>query len=267
VSPESPTATGSRSPAAWLTWAAASGAALLFVLLLGSNVPYWDEWELVPAITGHQPITFDFLWSLHNEHRIPLGRLVYLGLFALTHDFRAGMVFDVLALSAAGALLIETARRVRGRGAWVDGVFALLLLNPGHAENLLWSFQIPIVLIPVLLAVALSAAARMGVQPTAADVIGVAVPMALSPLCGAPGVVLATVTGGWLIWLCFRSRRWLLPGALGLLCWAIRSPTAGCAPSRAWGRCSRSRSARVLRGTGPGRPASSSWSSQARARP
>jgi hypothetical protein len=195
---------GPRSLAAWLTWAAATAAAVIFVLLLGSNVPYWDEWELVPAATGHQRIDVGFLWSLHNEHRIPLAKLVYLALFAGSHDFRSGALFQVLALAAASALLIEAARRVRGRGRFADGVFALLLLHPGHAENLIWSFQIAIVLFPVFLAITSSAAAGLGPQPSLRQALAFALPLLVAPLCGAPGVVLASVGGGVLLWLGLR---------------------------------------------------------------
>ena len=66
-------------------------ALLALVARFGSNVPSWDEWDLVPALTGNQPVSAEWLWSQHNEHRVPLPRLVLLGLDAVGRpDFRRG---------------------------------------------------------------------------------------------------------------------------------------------------------------------------------
>ena len=57
-----------------------------------------DEWELVPALAREQPISPAWLWAQHNEHRIPLPKLVLLGLFAVSdNDIRSGMFFNVCA--------------------------------------------------------------------------------------------------------------------------------------------------------------------------
>ena len=82
----------------WTTWAFMLAAALWFVMTCGKNVPFMDDWEIVPALSGAQPITANWLWSQHNEHRIPLPRLLLLGLFSVSgNDFRAGMFFNVFA--------------------------------------------------------------------------------------------------------------------------------------------------------------------------
>src|SRR5438105_8162010 len=65
-------------------------AILGFVYLYGANVPYLDDWDIVPALTGNQAVTLRWLWSQHNEHRLPLPRLLLLGLYHLFgFDFRA----------------------------------------------------------------------------------------------------------------------------------------------------------------------------------
>ena len=58
-------------------WLALLVAALTFVDRYGSNVPSWDGWDMVPTLTGHQPITAEWLWSQHNEHRVPLPGLSF----------------------------------------------------------------------------------------------------------------------------------------------------------------------------------------------
>ena len=41
----------------WAVWARMLVAALVFVRTYGSNVPSWDEWDMVPTLTGEQPVT------------------------------------------------------------------------------------------------------------------------------------------------------------------------------------------------------------------
>ena len=71
--------------------------------MIGTNAPYADEWEFVPALVGAEP-ALPWLWQQHNEHRMVLPRAVYLLLFKLTHDFRAGMLVQVAMLSCARAI-------------------------------------------------------------------------------------------------------------------------------------------------------------------
>src|SRR5688572_15035986 len=79
-----------------LVWLVMTLAALGYVLAFGHNIPWGDEWEFVPALTGREPAGLPWLWAQHNEHRLPLPRAIYLGLFRLTGDFRAGMVLQVV---------------------------------------------------------------------------------------------------------------------------------------------------------------------------
>ncbi len=51
-------------------------AALAFVANYGNNVPSWDDWDMNPDADGQQPVTTTWLWSQHNEHRIPVPRLI-----------------------------------------------------------------------------------------------------------------------------------------------------------------------------------------------
>src|SRR5690606_31545168 len=79
--PVRPARTSRRAPlVVWSTWALMLAGALWFLGRYGSNVPSWDGWDMVPTLTGHQPVTLDWLWSQHNEHRVPVPRLLLLGL-------------------------------------------------------------------------------------------------------------------------------------------------------------------------------------------
>src|SRR5579885_1016081 len=114
-------------------WAVMTAAALGLVLGFGHNAPRQDEWEFVPALTGHEPAG-PWMWKQHNEHRLPLPRAVYLGLFRLTGDFRSGMVAQVLLLSGLALGLMRYLAWLRGRPAWAAVFVPVGLLNWGHVE-------------------------------------------------------------------------------------------------------------------------------------
>src|SRR5262245_50203069 len=125
-----------RTVGAGLTavWAAATLLAVGFALRFGHDAPWADEWEFVPALVGDEP-GVPWLWTQHNEHRLPLPRLLYLGLFHLTLDFRTGMLLQVAVLSGLAWGVMRLTETIRSRPAWADAFFPLILLHPGHAEN------------------------------------------------------------------------------------------------------------------------------------
>ena len=85
----------------WGVWGAALVAALAFVWTFGADVPWWDEWNMVPIVTGERPVDGSWLWAEHFGHRLPLPKLMLVALYALSGaDFRVGMYADVLALGA-----------------------------------------------------------------------------------------------------------------------------------------------------------------------
>ena len=193
-------------------WAACTAAALAFVVTLATDVPYWDEWELAPYVTGQKPVTAEYLWSLHNEHRIPLPRLTYLGLFWFTTDFRSGALFNVILMSVASLMLMDAVRRVRGRLSWTDGAIPLALLHPGHAENLIASFQLQMTWSTALVCVILAAITRQRDAVGRSQALAIGGALVLLPMCGANGVVLNPVIAAWLIYTAIRRRPEAMPG-------------------------------------------------------
>ena len=184
-------------------------AALWLVTGCGSNVPSWDDWDMVPFLTGHQPITIKWLWSQHNEHRVLLPRLLCLGLMRLvTIDFRVGMYANVLGTGVLALALIFSARRLRGRSSFLDAFFPMLLLNWGQAANMLWCWQLQfyasMLLVGTILALISCALTPPKLLPSAA--VGTCV--LLLPLCGANGVGLVPALALWL-------------GYVGVLHWRV----------------------------------------------
>ncbi len=193
----------------WAVWAAMLAAALLFVRTYGSNVPSWDEWDMVPTLTGEQPVTLSWLWSEHNEHRVPLPRLFFLALNkAFGRDIRTTMYCNVVALGVLSLAMMLGASRARGQPSYTDAFFPVVLLHLGHAHNLLWGWQLQFVASTALAAVALLAVVLSGdrVTPRAAGIITGACALLL-PLCGVNGLALAPLLATWLLYVAVLQRR------------------------------------------------------------
>lgn len=183
----------------WAVWLCMSASTFVLVLAFGDNVPQLDDWEMVPVLTGHQPVTRTWLWEQHNEHRVPLPRLLLVAAFHLAGgDFRGGMALSAALLSALSAVLIRAARAARGRTAFSDAFFPLVLLHGGHAANLLWFWQVGFVTSTVLAGLVFAAVARSRAIPTGCQAVVAGGALLLLPLCGAHGLVFVPLMALWL---------------------------------------------------------------------
>ncbi len=190
--------------AAWVVavaWAFLLAAAATFVARHGRDLPYLDDWDLVPVLAGEQPADGAWLWSQLNEHRVPLPRLLLLGLYRATgNDFRAGMAFNVGALGLLAALLPIGLRKSRGgRSTYSDAFFPILLLGPAQVENLLWSWQAVLVLTALLAGLWLATVAGPGDRPNGRSLIAGGLLLVALSLCGAGGLVFVPPGALWLI--------------------------------------------------------------------
>ncbi len=119
----------------WAAWGLMLASGMQFVRAYGSNVPFWDDWNMVPVLTGHEPLTLAWLWVPNNEHRIPLPKLAYIALVRGSgFDWRSGMYASVLCLGVLSAGLIVVVRRSRGYTAFSDAIFPLALQHLGQRE-------------------------------------------------------------------------------------------------------------------------------------
>jgi hypothetical protein len=122
----------------------------LFVLLFGRNMPFWDDWELVPIFrhlhAGH--LYWHDFWQQHNEHRIVLPTLALVGLAYLTQwNTQVACLVSVAVAAGAFWLLYKTvlitahgAQQHMGMG-WLV-LMAIMWFSPGQVENWLWSWQL-----------------------------------------------------------------------------------------------------------------------------
>ncbi len=205
----------------WAIWGLLVSAAFSFVARNGSSVPYWDEWSLVPAVAGQQPLTFEFLWAQHNEHRIPLPKLILVGLTRLCRaDFRAGLLAIVAAQSALAAVLILAVTKLRGRTIYADAFFPLALLHMGHHANFESSFQIGFVLSEVLACTLLLLIACTRRLSTVGGVVAAGMCLVALPYLGAQGVALVPALA---LWMVFSAAALWKKGAVRCALWHYSS--------------------------------------------
>ena len=70
-------------------WLAATSAALVLVHCYSSNSPYADEWPWLDVVVGDRACDAAWLLEPENHHRVPLAKLLYVGLARATNnDFR-----------------------------------------------------------------------------------------------------------------------------------------------------------------------------------
>jgi hypothetical protein len=107
------------------------------------------------------------------------------------------MIFSALSLGALALALVRLAGRLRGRSAWTDSCFPVLLLNWGNFENLLWAWQVAFVASVVLAGtlLVLIASGKFPWSVSRAMIAGLC--LILLPMCGGTGLPFALSLALW----------------------------------------------------------------------
>ncbi len=130
----------------WSIWLACTVWMAQTALLQGARFPWSDEWNLVPYLAHARPVTLQWLWAQHVDHRIPAVKLVYVVLYRMfPGDFRAPILFDVGLMALSAAALIGAARLLRGRQSYADFFPAVLLMHMGLGIDV-WGFKMQFVM-------------------------------------------------------------------------------------------------------------------------
>jgi len=130
-----------------------------FVATWWVDVPYLDQWELVPLLAAWEGGTLRWadIWAQHNEHRLVFPKLLMLATAALTDwDVRYEMAASLLlAFVCYGlvALFLHRARAPR----YTPVLAGLLVFSPSQWGNwfLGWQVQIFLMLVSLLIVLAL----------------------------------------------------------------------------------------------------------------
>ncbi len=183
----------------WGVWLILTVALLAIVAKYSANVPRGDDYALVDYVIGVTPVTLDWLWAQHNEHRIGLSKFILVVSEHLSgNDVRAGMYIDLALLSALAAALIRLSSRLPGGLRLSDIIFPLLLLHLGHAGDVLWASMLSHVLGTSLGLACLIPIARRPEWPPLTETVFVAIAMALLPHCGGTGLMYVPGLAFWL---------------------------------------------------------------------
>ena len=139
-----------RSALAWLAIAIPACVALDYIWRFGVDVPYWDQWQLVPYLEDWANGTLNAakLFAQHNEHRIFFPRLVMIALAQISAWNTHVEMFAswAIMLVGVGTLLWEHLRTF-GRSAtslWLFAPMSWLFFSLRQQENWLWGWQITI---------------------------------------------------------------------------------------------------------------------------
>lgn len=131
-----------------------------------SSLPWWDTWEYLSAIAhGTNPLSPDWLWRQHNEHRLVLQKLF----FAIDLEvFRGRQIFllsSIIVIQLLHVALWAWILRVLGgwRGAlWLTGagMMAFVIFCPAPWLNYTMGFQVCYVLSPLFATLSFAALLR-----------------------------------------------------------------------------------------------------------
>jgi hypothetical protein len=186
----------------WATWFSMLLFGIFCILFFAPNMPLAEDWLMVPALTGNEKNIISWLWRQQNEHRIPIPKLILLGLLKLSHgDFRAGMIFNVFLVGLLTAIIIRVCFYIRGNKAYLTDTFIpLAVLHIGHGNNYFWSWQVgfvfPTALIFILFLIIVQY--ESAIKPSIALIASIC--LVLLPLCGANGLFFIIPFAPWLLY-------------------------------------------------------------------
>lgn len=196
-----------RSGAVHALWAGMLLWALLFVHAYAPPFPIGDDSTLYDVLLPQGGFAWARLWRLHNEHLIPLPRLLFVLPYALTGDLRAAEYLQVLMLGGVALLSIRAARAVRGGTSFSDALFPILWLHVGNATNLLSGFQISLSLPTAVVGAFVAGIAISSDAPGLSRSIWMSLGLVSLPLSGGVGLAQAPALGAWTAWSGWKEVR------------------------------------------------------------
>jgi hypothetical protein len=119
------------------------------------NVPYWDQWEFISLFEkmNNGTLTFQDLFSQHNEHRIFFPKIIMLIIAFLTgynNKYETYFIEFLLFINLAiSFLVIKKSFNIKSIPYWFVPIpFLIFTLN--QYENMLWGFQIGFVMVQTI---------------------------------------------------------------------------------------------------------------------
>ncbi len=182
----------------WTVWAGATLSTISYIGNYARNIPFFDDFTMVPVMTRHEPLSYQWASAQYNEHRNVIPRLVQVGLLRAIPDFRAGLYLNAGLLSAAAAAAIVLARRLRGWTSAVDVVLPLSILTLGQCECLLVGFALNLVMTSTLTWTIIVIIGLSPGRPGWWTCLCMGGSIVLLPLCGGSGMAMLPPLALWL---------------------------------------------------------------------
>jgi len=184
----------------WGIWAVMFLALLGYVGAFSSPLPFVDDWDFIPQLTGNTDPSFAWLWEQVAQHRHLVSKASLVGLVGASRgDFRSVVVFDALALGVVSFAAVRIAARQRGHLRYTDAFFPLLLLSWGLRNYLLLASDGVFHLLPAVFALALLLiVVRHGTTLTVSSGLLAGLLLILLELSNASGIVYAPALALWL---------------------------------------------------------------------
>jgi hypothetical protein len=195
------------------TWLFLTLIAFWFVAKYGNRTPRWEDWLLVPYLTGSKQPTLGWLWESYQGHRAPILKALFYTNYQVFGFTSKPLLFLNAALLSALALgLLWAIRASRGRFHYSDAFFPIVLLNLGHQEAFGWAQTFVYVISTCIMGaiLILIVLRRDLLRPSDSVVAGGS--LLILPLIFGGGVVFAAPM---LMWLTYRATRLVrIPGPL-----------------------------------------------------
>jgi hypothetical protein len=170
-----------------------------------SPILFFDQWGLVNQLmqsNGH--LSLAQLWALHNEHRIPWGKLAgYVDLKAFGGR-NVSLLLEVYLIQVLeSGFLIWIFRRYSGCNLaevmTAAGLFLFAMFCPIQIENFYWGFQVAFVMLPSAASVSIGCAILHADPPASgARTRWCSWPLIISLVCGL--LAETSLASGLLIW-------------------------------------------------------------------
>ncbi len=189
-----------------LVWLQCMILAQVFIAAYAPRTPYADDIAMFYMPVHGVPLG-TYLWSLHNEHRLPLPKIVQWLLYQWTGDIRSGMFVQAQIYGAIALACVLAARRLRGASRPWDAFFPLMWLQLGNSENLLMGFQLCIAIPGAAVCSVLFLGALSGRRLWPSRAIPCGLALLSLPMCGGGGLLQAPALGAWCAWLGWSNRK------------------------------------------------------------
>lgn len=170
---------------------------VFFVLLypLTKPFPYSDDWSYIGFLAN--PWSFDTSWlfSLHNDHRIPLQKFFHLVLLNLTGgDFRILIAANVMVIAATSICWVMMSRLILNEQSWAEWIVPGVLLGFGF-NTVAWGFSFQFLSGLFFLALANLLWVRSVLTERNNLGGGAYLSLTLCALCGGNGLITSTIVG------------------------------------------------------------------------